>query len=78
MKWTRALVEQEAQRKGLEPIEVQGIPSPFIYKFPDIQVGERIIKGQYVVYVPMTDKVERAYDLDILLDLYKQATHGKK
>lgn len=55
MKITRANVEEYAKLKGLEPIQIDGIPERFSWVEPDIQVGDTFIKGRIVKFKPMAD-----------------------
>lgn len=76
MKNTKTYIETLAHQRGLEPVQIDGIPEGFSFKAPDIQVGERIIKGQYIAYIPNTEKVVWTYDKDKLLDFYN-LEHGE-
>lgn len=80
MKHTRVNVEHEAKQKGLEPIQIDGIPEGFSFKAPDVQIGETLHKGQYVAFVPMTESVVWSYDMDKLLEFYKfeSEKYGKR
>ena len=53
MIWTRASVELDANDKGLEPVQVDGIPEGFSWKQPDVTVGDVLHVGKYVVYGPL-------------------------
>lgn len=60
MKLTRAFVEGWAKKKGLELLQEDGIPEGFIWKEPDLQIGEQFIKGRIIRIKPLGD-----FDKDI-------------
>ena len=55
MKWTRANVEEYAKRKGLEPLQRDGIPDGFIWREPDVTIGGTEHKGRTVIFKPLTE-----------------------
>ena len=57
MIWTRATVADFAREKGLEPIQIDGIPEGFAWKEPDVTIGDKEIRGRTVIFTPLTDKV---------------------
>lgn len=52
MKATRANVEAYAKEKGLEPVQIDGIPEGFSYKAPDVIIGDKNYEGTYIVIYP--------------------------
>lgn len=79
MKATRVNVERIATQRGLEPIQIDGIPEGFSFKAPDLEVGGKLYAGQYVVYVPNTEKIVWGYHLDTLLEQYNlEIEYGAK
>lgn len=55
MKITRANVEEYAKSKGLEPIQIDGIPEGFSFVENPIQIGDVIHIGSFVVFKPLAD-----------------------
>ncbi len=53
MKITRANVEQYAKEKGLEPIQIDGIPEGLAWKEGDITIGGRPVKGRIIKFKPL-------------------------
>lgn len=55
MKITRADVEVWSKERGLESIQVDGIPEGFSFKEPDLNIGSRNYFGKYVAYIPLSN-----------------------
>lgn len=73
MKITRANVEKYAEEKGLEPIQIGGIPEGFSFIEPDITIGSVTHSGMLTAFVPNHDwdkGVIREKDLFELLEKY--------
>jgi len=52
MQITRTNVEQYAKNKGLEPIQIDGIPEGFSFKVADVVIGSVEHKGGYIAFIP--------------------------
>lgn len=52
-KMTRANVEEYAHTRGLELIQVDGIPDGFAWIEPDITIGNKFIQGKVVIFKPL-------------------------
>ncbi len=72
MRNTRANVSERA--KHLTPIQIDGIPEGFSFKVDDVTIGGKLHKGQYVAYIPRTEEICWAYDIEKLLKQYN--LHG--
>lgn len=57
MKITHANVQAWAKERGLEPVQIDGIPEGFSFKEPDITIGDEDHIGGYVAYVPLSEWV---------------------
>ncbi len=57
MKWTRVSVAAYAAVKGLEPVQIDGVPEGFSFIEPDITIGDAIHKGRTVIFKPLTDEI---------------------
>lgn len=55
MKATRESVEEWAKEKGLEPIQIDGIPEGFSFKEPDLTVNEIEHKGRILKIKPLSE-----------------------
>lgn len=55
MKWTRAYVEEYAKGRGLEPVQIDGIPEGFSFIGPDIQIGDVWHGGYFYAFIPNGD-----------------------
>lgn len=55
MKITRANVEKYAKEKGLEPIQIDGIPEGFSWKAPDVTINGIEHKGKIIKFKPLGD-----------------------
>lgn len=55
MRITRANVQNYAEQEGLEPIEIQGLPSGFAWKESDLQIGDKFIKGRIIKFKPLEE-----------------------
>lgn len=75
MKITHANVQAWAKERGLEPVQVDGIPEGFSFKEPDIYIGEKMHHGEYVAYIPLSNwESVFAATIDELLTKY--IAHG--
>lgn len=63
MKITRANVEKYVKEKGLEPIQIDGIPEGFSWKEPDININRKQIKGRIIKFKPLGE-----WDKDIIYE----------
>lgn len=50
---TRASVEEYAKTKGLEPIQIDGIPEGFSFREPDVTIGKVEHKGRITKFKPL-------------------------
>ena len=75
MRWTLQTVVKHAQDKGLDLIQVDGIPEGFSYKEPDVTIGDKTHKGRYVLYGPLGEDIIKAETEQDLLNSYN---HFKK
>ena len=55
MRITRANVDQYAKEKGLEPIQIDGIPEGFSFIEPDIQINGVLHKGRIIKFKPLEE-----------------------
>jgi len=53
MKITRASVEEYARLKGLEPVQVDGVPEGFSWKYPNIEIGGMLHEGEIINFKPL-------------------------
>lgn len=74
MRWTRASVEEDAIKKGLELVVIEGIPEGFSWKEPDVTIDEKVIPGKYVLYGPLGFDVVRCDAPEDLLKVYGSIT----
>ena len=74
MRFTLENVAQLA--KDYEPVQQDGIPDGFLWKKPDVTIGDKEIKGDYVLYVPMTENTLNAQTIEPLLAEYNK--NGKR
>jgi len=73
MKATRATVEEYANSKGLEPVQIDSIPEGFSFKEPDITIAGVEHKGQYIAFFPLSEwSSVKAETIEQLLQGYKQ------
>lgn len=73
MKITRANVEKYAEEKGLEPIQIDGMPEGFSFIEPDITIGEITHSGRLLAFVPNCEWASGAImaeNIKDLLDVY--------
>lgn len=54
-KITRANVEEYAQTKGLELIQIDGIPEGFSWREPDVTIGGVAHKGRIIKFKPLAN-----------------------
>ncbi len=52
---TKANVERYAISKGLEPLQINGIPEGFSWREPDITINKEFHKGRTVKFQPLQD-----------------------
>lgn len=79
-KTTLHAVTQYATERGLEPIQLDYIPDGFAYKSPDITIGAKTHKGEYIAFSPNVSwesphAIIRAEDEETLLIQFKK--HNK-
>ena len=55
MKITRENVEHHAKLRGLEPIQIDGVPEGFSFQEPDLEIGDQTHKGRIVKFKPLAD-----------------------
>lgn len=55
MKITRANVEQYAEKKGLTPYQIDGIPEGFSFIEPGIRIGGISHLGRIIKFKPLAD-----------------------
>jgi len=57
MKITLADVERISSDESFSgaPVSVTGIPDGFVFRSPDVIIGDKIHTGEYLAYVPGTD-----------------------
>ncbi len=73
MRITHADVDRWAKARGLESVQIDGIPEGFSFIKPDITIGGVEHKGEYVAYIPLSDwKSVYAQTKDQLLELYNK------
>ncbi len=77
MRYTRENVQQYYCR-GANPVQIDGIPEGFSFKYPDLIIGGIVRWGKYKVFVPLTDIVLSADTEEVLLDLYNKQKNGTK
>lgn len=53
MKITRATVEQYAKERGLEPVQIDGVPEGFSWKEPDITLANKTHRGKILKFKPL-------------------------
>lgn len=54
-KVTRASVEEYAREKGLEPVQIDGVPEGFSWIEPDITIGNKEHKGRIIKFKPLSN-----------------------
>lgn len=74
MRYTRENVYQHYSR-GASPIQIDGIPEGFSFKYPDLIIGGKVHWGKFKAFVPLTDICLSADTIEELQDLYKKK-HG--
>lgn len=52
-KVTRVTVAEYVDGKGLEQVQVDGIPEGFAFKEPDITIGNKEYLGRYWAFIPL-------------------------
>lgn len=73
MKANRVNVDEYAKEKGLEPIQVDGIPDGFAWKEPDVTIGNITHIGDYLAFLPLLDfNIVHGSDRDDLLISYNE------
>lgn len=81
MKHTVENIKGTVESYGLEPVQIDGIPEGFSYKFPDITIGKTTHYGHFLSFVPMAEVIVRGKDTEELLQNYNLAIKerdGKK
>lgn len=81
MKVTAALAERFGREKGLDPIQVDGVPEGFSFREPDLTIGSLTHKGGYVALIPLASFLSgeevpmvKSETLGTLVELYKEET----
>lgn len=77
MKVTQDTVEESAKQRGLEPVQVHGIPEGFSFKEPDLTIDSNTYEGHYVAFVPLREwdderHLVRALSIPALQTLFKR------
>jgi len=76
MKVTLASVQEKIKNKGLEPVQIDGIPEGFSFKEPSITIGGVYHEGKYTAFIPLKEWDEisqvHSYSVDGLLKVYKE------
>lgn len=76
-KCTRFNVEVYANEKGLQPLQIDGIPEGFSFIEPDITIGGVTHSGMMIAFIPNSEGVSvRSNDLIELLDSYNKKRNG--
>lgn len=71
MKNTRVNVEEQAKKRGYDPVQIDGIPEGFSFQAPTVRIADVVHEGQFIAFIPNTeDGVVWAYDAGMLLELY--------
>lgn len=82
MIWTRANVAEYAKEKGLEPVNIEGIPDGFVWKAPDLAFNGVPIVPDMTLFIPLTDKKITSGSVWDLLEYYvntpKERPYGTK
>lgn len=82
MKVTFASVQEKVKDKGLEPVQIDGIPEGFSFKEPDVQIGDRLHEGKYIAFIPLKEWGNEAsevvsFTVEGLLKVYNEFNNGK-
>lgn len=77
MKWTRVSVEEDAQKKGLELVQFDGIPEGFLWKEADVTIGGAEYTGKYVLYGPLGEDVVKSDTPEALVKVYDSIVNKK-
>lgn len=77
MKITHANVQEYAQKHGLEPVQIDGIPEGFSFKEPNITISGEEHEGDYVGFLPLHDweaehSIIRTFTIAGLQTLFKR------
>lgn len=77
MKVTHDTVEESARQRGLEPVQVNGIPEGFSFKEPDVTIDKVTYPGHYIAFVPLKEwedekHMARALTIPALQTLFKR------
>ncbi len=57
MKATRANVEEYALNKGLEPVQIDGIPEGFSFREADVTIDGIEHKGRIITFEPLKELI---------------------
>lgn len=55
MKITRENVAEYAQEKGLEPVQIDGVPEGFSFLGPHIKIGNVTHVSNFIGFIPLAD-----------------------
>lgn len=71
-----------AEEAGLEPVQIDGIPEGFSFKYPNVEINNKLIKRGYIAFIPLRDdshKTARVYGetKKELLTAYEVTTREK-
>lgn len=55
MKITRANVEEYAETRGFDPIQLDGTPEGFVWSEPSVTIGTQVHKGRIIKFKPLGD-----------------------
>lgn len=72
MKITRANVQKYTKEKGLELIQIDGIPEGFSFKSAGIHIGPKFYGGQYFAFIPMMPWDKGIVQENNIYDLLKE------
>lgn len=78
MKITRANVAEYAKDKGLEPIQIDGIPEGFSFIAPDLQIANVLHSGQFFAFIPNYEWDKGIIQKDNLFELMEQFFYSIK
>lgn len=71
---TRSNIADYAREKGLELVQIDGIPEGFSFREPAITIGGVEHSGLYIAFIPLSDwQLVKTPQKDELLSLYKYA-----
>lgn len=77
-KCTRFNVEVYANEKGLQLLQIDGIPEGFSFIEHDITIGATTHSGMMIAFIPNSEGISvRSNDMIELLDSYNKKKNGK-